>query len=76
VQDLSGNVYEWCHSLYKTYPYNSDDGREDPRADGRRVLRGGAFSPIQWYVRCAYRYNLNPLAFGWWLLPAFFNSGL
>jgi formylglycine-generating enzyme required for sulfatase activity len=64
VQDLSGNVYEWCHSLYKTYPYNSDDGREDPRADGRRVLRGGAFHGDRRRVRCAYRYYSLPVGLG------------
>jgi formylglycine-generating enzyme required for sulfatase activity len=62
IEDLSGNVWEWCHSLYKPYPYRSDDGREDPQAGGRRVLRGGAFLNFVRLVRCAYRnYSLDPL---------------
>jgi formylglycine-generating enzyme required for sulfatase activity len=60
VLDASGNVYEWCHSLYKTYPYNSDDGREDPRADGFRVLRGGAFDGDLGLARCACRFSDDP----------------
>jgi len=42
LYDMCGNVYEWCSSLCKPYPYRSDDGREDPGADGGRVMRGGS----------------------------------
>ena len=72
-QDMSGNVDEWTRSLwgkgfsepdYK-YPYDPTDGRENLEAPGDvlRVVRGGAFSDGQNYVRCAYRYGLIP---GYW----------
>jgi formylglycine-generating enzyme required for sulfatase activity len=55
--DMAGNVWEWTRSVYKDYPYDSEDGREDLDAGGdvRRVVRGGAFDFPEYYVRCAFR---------------------
>jgi formylglycine-generating enzyme required for sulfatase activity len=55
ILDMAGNMWEWTGSLYRPYPYNPNDGREDPKAFGKRVLRGGAFYSGARRVRCAYR---------------------
>ena len=54
--DMVGNVWEWCHSLYKPYPYKANDGRENEAGDLPRVVRGGAFFNLQRHARCACRY--------------------
>jgi formylglycine-generating enzyme required for sulfatase activity len=53
--DMSGNVWEWTHSLFKPYPYNVNDGREDESASGVRALRGDSFGSNKGSVRCAFR---------------------
>ncbi len=72
--DMAGNVWEWCQSKYRPYPYPAGDGREDLQPDGdlegsraydRRVVRGGAFIYDQRDVRCAVRYRSNPNHWDW-----------
>lgn len=53
--EMSGNVWEWTHSLFKPYPYQAGDGRENEKASGNRVLRGGSWASNDGYARCAFR---------------------
>jgi serine/threonine-protein kinase len=55
--DMAGNVYEWTHSAYVEYPYDSEDGREEVSGEEmvRRVVRGGSFDEDAEGVRCAHR---------------------
>jgi toxoflavin biosynthesis protein ToxD len=53
--DMSGNVWEWTHSFKKEYPYNANDGRENEKTSGSRVLRGGSFVGSGKAAYCAYR---------------------
>ncbi|MCK6561171.1 SUMF1/EgtB/PvdO family nonheme iron enzyme [candidate division KSB1 bacterium] len=69
-EEMAGNVWEWTRSLWGKdfmtpefkYPYDPADGRENINAPSEilRVLRGGAFSGPQGYVRCACRNRTNP----------------
>jgi formylglycine-generating enzyme required for sulfatase activity len=58
--DMSGNVWEWTHSLYRPYPYRSDDGRESEKDLGMRVLRGGSFLSNPNRARCTSRLRQPP----------------
>jgi formylglycine-generating enzyme required for sulfatase activity len=62
--DMAGNVWEWTRSVYKSYPYDPDDGREDLEAPGtvRRVLRGGSWNYNQDSARCVVRFRSGPLS--------------
>lgn len=56
IHDMAGNVSEWTSSRYRPYPYDADDGREDPTIRDERVTRGGAhvfFDPNE--LRTYYR---------------------
>lgn len=58
--DMAGNVWEWTASLDALYPYVANDGREQPDAPGRRILRGGCYANPHGYARCACRFRLQP----------------
>lgn len=58
--DMYGNVWEWCSSLLRPYPYDAADGRESLTAQGLRVLRGGGFADSAETLDPALRHGERP----------------
>jgi formylglycine-generating enzyme required for sulfatase activity len=58
--ELAGSVWEWTSSIYRSYPYESGDGREDTDGTESRTLRGGAWRYDDYGVRCACRDDVQP----------------
>ncbi len=65
--DAQGNVYVWCHDLFKDYPIATDNEPIEDQSgvealvvnNKSRVLRGGSFINPESYVRSANRnYNV------------------
>jgi toxoflavin biosynthesis protein ToxD len=64
VSDMSGNVWQWCNSLFAPYPFDAKDGRENPFSVGKRALRGGAWGNDKFLARCAARNCAPPQDLG------------
>ncbi|HMH42845.1 MAG TPA: formylglycine-generating enzyme family protein, partial [Pyrinomonadaceae bacterium] len=60
LYDIYGNVWEWCQSKYKPYPYSATDGREDLQPVEVRVLRGGSWESAAKACRASYRRRVTP----------------
>jgi formylglycine-generating enzyme required for sulfatase activity len=61
--DMSGNVWEWTSSVFKSYEYDPNDGREDMTSRKHRVLRGGAWLLDPIVARTTCRNKENPITF-------------
>ena len=59
---MLGGVWEWTGSLHLPYPAHAGDGRDDPRAPGPRVLRGGSYRTPPRSLGCGVRRAEEPEA--------------
>lgn len=46
--------------MYRPYPYDEKDGRNEPDADGERVVRGGSWRDRPMRARSAMRLPYRP----------------
>jgi len=62
-EEMSGNVWEWTGSIFKGYPYDPKDGREDlssQKKDNPRVIRGGSYDHDGEFMCCSSRRGDHP----------------
>ena len=60
LQDMHGNVWEWCEDRYGNYPNQESSDPKGPSSGNSRVLRGGSFTGLASNVRSSSRFNYQP----------------
>ena len=55
VYDMAGNVREWTGSLYRSYPYDPNDGRENMVSSDGAILRGGSWNLDAGFATTTFR---------------------
>lgn len=66
LYNMSGNVSEWTETAYDPYGYSAvhdmnptityDAKEDDPEAFKRKVIRGGSWKDISYYLQCGTRH--------------------
>ncbi len=68
VLDMAGNAWEWNSTEIRDYPYDANDGREDPGGiDVERGWRGSSWANGLWWLRSSVRYHALDF-YSWYVL--------
>lgn len=66
--DMAGNAWEWNSTEIRDYPYDANDGREDPGGiDIERGWRGSSWANGLWWLRSSVRYHALDF-YSWYVL--------
>ncbi|MEA3366521.1 MAG: formylglycine-generating enzyme family protein, partial [Planctomycetota bacterium] len=60
LHDMHGNAAEWTRTAYRPSVWRAGDGRDDPAAEGEKVVRGGSFFDPPKRCRSTFRIRYAP----------------